>query len=67
MHVCMTLLNIPNLNLNLKFVSTPVIWMQVCFVSLLAVFQDATLTVLDYSINKGGMLNFTYFMVISKH
>ena len=30
-------------------------------------FQDAPLTVLDYTMNKGGMLNFTYFMVISEH
>ena len=39
------------------------VWMQVCFVSMLAVFQDATLTALDYSMDQGGMLNFTYFMV----
>ena len=52
------------LNLNLKFVSSPVVWMQVCCVSLLAVFQDVTLpmTVLDYSMSKRGMLNFTTFI-----
>ena len=49
-------------NLNLKFVSSPVVWMQVCCVSLLAVFQDVTLTVLDYSMSKRGMLHFTTFI-----